>query len=79
MVFAYTSSDRTDTMLIAFDPRGEALGPPVRLSAGITVGEHFNRSSLHIGEYESLKKDALDAYTFFRDAYEQNREAKIKE
>ncbi len=49
------------------------------MTAGITVGEHFNRSSLHIGEYESFKKDALDPYTFFRDAYEQNREEKIKE
>ena len=49
------------------------------VTAGITVGEHFNRSSLHIGEYESFKKDALDPYTFFRDAYEQSREEKIKE
>ena len=49
------------------------------VSVGISGGDSFNNSSLHIGEYESLKKDALDPYTFFRDAYEQNREKQIKE
>ena len=48
-------------------------------SVAISSGEHFDRSSLHIGEYESLKEHALDPYTFFRDAYEQNREKKIQE
>lgn len=42
----------------------------------------FNRvdyTSLHIGEYESLKKDAVDLYTFLRDTYEQKRKKEIKE
>ena len=39
----------------------------------------LNETSLHIGEYESVKKDALDLYPFLREAYEQNRKKKIKE
>ena len=39
----------------------------------------INRTSLHIGEYETLKADALDLYTFLRDTYEANRKKKIKE
>lgn len=46
---------------------------------GITGGEYLNHASLHLGEYESLKKDALDPYTFMRDAYKQNRDEKIRE
>jgi len=38
-----------------------------------------NHTSLHIGEYESLKNDAVDLYTFLRDGYEQRREQQIKE
>ncbi|MFA5138418.1 MAG: VacJ family lipoprotein [Elusimicrobiota bacterium] len=45
----------------------------------VTAGERFNYLSLHIEEYESIKRDALDPYTFIRDAYKQNREKKIKE
>lgn len=45
----------------------------------IRTGERINYYSLHIGEYESLKKDALDPYTFMRDAYKQYRDQKIKE
>ena len=52
---------------------------PLATNAAITAGEIFNYTSLHIGEYESLKEDALDPYTFFRDAYQQHREKKIQE
>ena len=38
-----------------------------------------NKTSLRLGEYESLKKDALDVYPFFRDVYEQNRKKQIEE
>lgn len=38
-----------------------------------------NYVSLHEGEYENLKKDAVDLYPFLRDVYEQYREQKIKE
>ena len=36
-------------------------------------------TSLHLGEYESLKKDALDPYTFTRDTYKQHRDKMILE
>lgn len=48
-------------------------------SVEVRAGENFNVASLHLGEYESIKKDALDPYTFIRDAYKQNRDKKIKE
>lgn len=48
-------------------------------SLPIYVGSILNRTSLQIGQYESLKADALDPYTLFRDAYQQNREKKIEE
>lgn len=38
-----------------------------------------NYTSLHIGEYDSLKRDAVDFYILIRDAYEQLRKNKIKE
>lgn len=38
-----------------------------------------NQTSLHLGEYESLKKDAVDLYPFLRDAYEQRRAKLIEE
>ena len=46
------------------------------------VVKAFNRvnyTSLHDGEYEKLKKDAVDLYPFLRDVYEQYREKQIKE
>ncbi len=46
---------------------------------GINVYNGFNSISLHIGEYESLQKGAVDFYILLRDAYEQNRIMKIKE
>ncbi|MGE5839567.1 MAG: VacJ family lipoprotein [Deltaproteobacteria bacterium] len=38
-----------------------------------------NETSLKIGDYESLKKAALDPYVALRDAYYQNRLSKIQE
>ncbi|SPD75993.1 VacJ family lipoprotein (fragment) [uncultured Desulfobacterium sp.] len=49
------------------------------LETGIKAFEEINYTSLHIGEYESFKNDALDLYEALRDAYEQNRKKKIKE
>ena len=45
----------------------------------VWVTDELNYTSLHVGEYESLKADALDPYTLFRDAYHQNRLEKIEE
>lgn len=46
---------------------------------GIRSFDKMNYTSLHIDDYESLKKDAVDLYILLRDIYEQNRKAKIKE
>lgn len=40
--------------------------------------DRVNRTSLSIGDYESLKKSALDPYVAVRNAYFQYRRAKIK-
>src|SRR5205814_935229 len=45
----------------------------------VTVGGKFNFLSLHGEEYEKIKKEALDPYTFIRDAHLQYRENRIKE
>ncbi|CAA6822062.1 MAG: putative periplasmic protein (vacJ homolog) [uncultured Sulfurovum sp.] len=46
---------------------------------GLSTAYYVNKNSLHPGEYENLKKDALDVYTFFRDSYEQQRTKAIEE
>jgi phospholipid-binding lipoprotein MlaA len=47
-------------------------------AAGVRVFQVENYLSLHIGEYESLMEDALDPYTFLRDAYRQRRRASVE-
>lgn len=49
------------------------------VNAGIKVYDRINRTSLTIGEYEDLKKAALDPYLALRDAYHQYRQKKIEE
>ncbi|MFC1452420.1 VacJ family lipoprotein [Verrucomicrobiota bacterium] len=46
---------------------------------GLRCYEKENLVSLHLGEYESLKEDAMDPYILLRNAYRQSREAGIKE
>ena len=46
---------------------------------GTFILETINKTSLSIGVYENFKKEALDPYTLMRDAYKQNRDARIKE
>jgi len=48
-------------------------------SFGVKVGEIIDYSSLHIGEYEELKKDAIDLYPFLKNIYEQRRKKQISE
>lgn len=50
-----------------------------KLRYGTWAIEKVNMTSLRIGEYESLKKDAVDFYIFMRDGYEKIRENDIKE
>ena len=38
-----------------------------------------NKTSFRIGDYEALKKAALDPYEAFRNAYLQLRQSKIKQ
>ncbi len=46
---------------------------------GTKAVEVVNYTSLHIGEYDNLKKDAVDLYPFLREVYEQNRNKNIAE
>ena len=47
--------------------------------SGAPVLDVINRTSLRIGQYESLRKDAMDMYILFRNAYNQNRKKAIEE
>ena len=48
-------------------------------SVAITAGYFVNKNSLELGQYESIKKDAIELYPFLRDIYEQKRVADIEE
>jgi len=48
------------------------------INTGGWVLEEINESSLTLGEYEDLKKAALDPYIALREAYYQYRQNKIK-
>lgn len=48
-------------------------------SIGVKTADVVNDTSLRLGQYESLKKDALDLYPFLRDSYTQYRNQQIKE
>lgn len=48
-------------------------------NAGIYAYDKVNSTSLSLGEYEDMKKAALDPYVAFRDAYFHYRMNKIKE
>lgn len=50
-----------------------------RTQLALRVFKEVNYTSMHIGEYENLKRDAIDLYPFLRDVYEQNRAKKIME
>jgi phospholipid-binding lipoprotein MlaA len=46
---------------------------PVVDTMGVNAGEYFNKTSLHIGEYEDFKEAAIDPYIALKDAYIQHR------
>jgi len=52
---------------------------PAETSWGITAYETVNGTSLHIGDYESLKEAAIDPYISIRNAYIQHRKKKVEE
>jgi phospholipid-binding lipoprotein MlaA len=51
---------------------------PIGLSFGVSGYRTINHLSLHIGDYEALKKAALDPYESIRNAYIQLRQAEIR-
>ena len=53
--------------------------PNLWIVTGIYTFKKINYTSLHLGDYEKLKKEAVDFYPFLRDLYEQNRIKLIKE
>jgi phospholipid-binding lipoprotein MlaA len=62
-----------DTLM---DPQTYLLTWPV--STGVKSFKMVNETSLAIGDYEAVKKAALDPYIALRDGYYQYRENKIK-
>ena len=62
-------------------PDGELSGYSRKTlqSAQLTILKTINRESLRIGQYQDLKKDAIELYPFLRDVYEQNRAKLIEE
>ncbi len=60
------------------------LYPPNYLDSGaarfgVNISMRTNYLSLHLSEYESFLKDAIDPYTFSRDALAKLRKSKIEE
>lgn len=49
------------------------------IATAAKAADELNYASLHIGEYEKVRKEAIDLYVFLRNAYEQNREMQIRE
>jgi len=49
------------------------------VTAAAPLVQVVNRTSLSIGQYESFRKDAMDLYILFRNAYEQNRKKEIED
>ncbi len=58
---------------------GTSESDRIWIAFGLESYRRLNDASLSLEEYESLRRDALDLYTFMRDAYERNRQVKIKE
>jgi len=65
---------------------GDAFLDPISIlidPSGYTIAANaldlVNNTSLRLGDYEDLKRAALDPYISVRDAYYQNRKSKIRE
>lgn len=52
---------------------------PTETSVGITVFDKVNETSFRIGDYEDLKKSAIDPYISIRDGYLQYRKKKVED
>lgn len=51
----------------------------VEKTLAIQAFSAVNNTSLSLGRYESMKKDSVDLYSFFKEVYKQNRNKQIKE
>jgi phospholipid-binding lipoprotein MlaA len=74
-------SSLTDTIGSAGDAFLEPLNYldiETKYNISIKAFEMVNKTSLRIGDYEDLKKSALDPYVAYRDAYIQYRQSQIK-
>ncbi len=60
------------------DPRTYLLSDLLIVDLSLWSFDKVNETSLTIGEYEELKKAALDPYVAVREAYYQYRQSKIK-
>jgi phospholipid-binding lipoprotein MlaA len=63
---------------LSLDPRTYLPARLLIVDIGSQVLDKVNDTSLTIGEYEELKKAALDPYVALREAYHQYRENKIR-
>jgi len=63
---------------LTLDPRTYLPARFLFVEMGIWVLDKVNGVSLEIGEYEDLKKAAIDPYIALRDAYYQYRQNKIR-
>jgi phospholipid-binding lipoprotein MlaA len=52
---------------------------PLEASLGIAAYDEVNETSFYIGDYEDLKKSAIDPYVSIRDAYTQHRKKQVEE
>jgi phospholipid-binding lipoprotein MlaA len=65
---------------IAYDEkRGYNLVDNYDKTLALTAYQKLNYISLHLGEYEDLKKDSVELYPFLKDIYEQHRKKLIEE
>jgi phospholipid-binding lipoprotein MlaA len=64
---------------VFLDPRTYLLNRMLIADISVWLLDRVNDTSLTIGEYENLKKVALDPYIALREAYHQIREHKIRE
>jgi len=52
---------------------------PWESGVGVKAYDEVNETTFHIGDYEDLKKSAIDPYVSLRDAYVQYRKKKVEE
>jgi phospholipid-binding lipoprotein MlaA len=52
---------------------------PMETSIGIRAYDRVNETTFHIGDYEAMKKAAIDPYVSLRNGYVQHRKKQVKE